>query len=89
MRTAVEVQKCKYSCLGPFLAPSRSLTLSKGHARSQIVACQASCSTADKGDQFEITRKHGRISLINIYVFKGGNIAVSSVFWHPPDYYLG
>ena len=31
----------------------------------------------------------GRITLINIYVFKSANIAVLGVFWHPPDYYLG
>ena len=38
---------------------------------------------------FQITRKHDRITLINIYVFKSANIAVLGVFWHPPDYYLG
>ena len=74
---------------GAFFGTLQAITLSKGHARSQIAACQASHSTADKRDQFEITRKHGRITLLNIYVFKSANIAVLGLLWHPPDYYLG
>ena len=63
----------------------RAITLSKGHARSQIVACQASRSTRDKLHQFEITRKRKRITIINIYVFKSANIAVLGLILHPPD----
>ena len=43
----------------------------------------------DKGDQFEITRKHDCITLINIYVFKSANIAVFGLFSRPPDYFHG
>ena len=63
-----------------FFGPLRIIILGKGHALAQIIACQASRSTANKLDQFQITRKHGCITLINIYVFKGANIAVLGVF---------
>ena len=42
------------SVLGVFWPPP-DYYLGKGHARAQIIACQASRSTADKCDQFEIT----------------------------------
>ena len=37
----------------------------------------------------KITRKHDRITLVNIYVFKSANIALLGVFWHLLDFYLG
>ena len=52
-------------------------------------ALQLTTHAPKKRDQFEITRKHDRITLINIYVFKSANIAVLGVFGHPRDYYLG
>ena len=55
----------------------------------KLLLAKPHVAEADKRDQFEITRKHGRITLINIYVFKSANIAVLGIFWPPPDYYLG
>ena len=66
----------------------RAITLSKGHARSQIDACQASRSTRDKLHQFEITGKRKRITIYNIYVFKSANIAVLGLILHPPHHNL-
>ena len=44
----------------------RTSSLSKGHARSQIIACQASRSTRGTFHQTEITPHRDRITLINI-----------------------
>ena len=65
-----------------------AITQSKGHARSQIVACQGSCSTRDKLHQFEITQKRERFTIIDIYVFKSANIAVLVLILHPPCHNL-
>ena len=71
-----------------FFGTLRIIILVKGHARAQIIACQASPSTRDTFHQFEITRKRDRITLINIIVFKSANIAVWGLFWHPPGHNL-
>ena len=72
----------------PANATLRTIIFGKGHARAQIIACIASWGTKDKLDQFEITRKRDRITLIKIYVFKSANLAVLGLFWHHPDYSL-
>ena len=71
-----------------FFGTLRALTLSKEHAGSQNVACQASPSTRDTFHQLEITQKRDRITLINICVFKSANIAAWGPFWHPPGHNL-
>ena len=73
--------KVQISLFWAFFGTLRVIIWGKGHARSQIVACQASRSIEDKLHQFEITRKRDRITLINIYVFKTANIAVLGLFW--------
>ena len=78
------IESANIAVLGLFWHP-RALTLSKGHAHSQIVACQASPSTGNTFHQLEIIPKGDRITVLNIYVFKSANIAVLSLLLHPPD----